>query len=61
MTEEEIAFEKLKGSLIQAMKRKPGTGVRVTMEGFVAAAELVKHEQAEVYEIAGQLYIREPV
>jgi hypothetical protein len=61
MTEDEIALDRLKTSLLQAMKRKPGTGVRVTMEGFVAAAELVKHEQAEVYEIAGQLYIREPV
>ena len=35
--------------------------MRVTMEGFVAAAELVRHEQAEVYELGGQLYIREPV
>jgi hypothetical protein len=61
MTEEEIALDKIKTSLIQAMRRKPGTGVRVTMESFVAAAELVRHEQAEVYEIAGQLYIREPV
>jgi len=61
MTEHEIAFDKLKTSLIQAMRRKPGTGVRVTMEGFVAAAELVKHEQAEVYELGGQLFIREPV
>jgi hypothetical protein len=31
------------------------------MEGFVAAAELVKNELAEVSELCGQLYIREPV
>jgi len=61
MTEEEIAFDKLKTSLLQAMKRKPGTGVRVTIESFVAAAELVRHDQAEVYELGGQLFIREPV
>jgi hypothetical protein len=61
MTEDEIAEMKLKNSLLQAMRRKPGTGVRVSMEGFVAAAELVRRDQAEVYELSGQLYIREPV
>ena len=35
--------------------------MRVAMEGFVAAAELVKNELAEVSEPCGQLYIREPV
>jgi hypothetical protein len=59
MTEPEIKFEKLKTSLLQAMKRKRGTGVRVTIESFVAAAELVKHDQAECYELGGRLYIRE--
>jgi hypothetical protein len=34
--------------------------VRVTIESFVAAAELVKNDQAERIEVAGQLYIREP-
>lgn len=61
MTEEEIAFAKLKNSLLQAMKRNPGTGVRVTIESFVAAADLVRHDQAEVYELGGQLYIRDLV
>jgi hypothetical protein len=56
-----IAFGRLKTSLLQAMRRKPGAGVRVTIESFVAAAELVKHEQAECIEVAGQLFIREPV
>ena len=61
MTEDEIAEIKLMGSLLQAMKRNPGTGVRVTIESFVAAAELVKNEQAECVEVGGQLYIREPM
>jgi hypothetical protein len=40
MTENEIAETKLKGVLLQTMKRSPGIGVRVTIESFVAAAEL---------------------
>jgi hypothetical protein len=59
MTEDEIAFMKLKDSLLQAMRRNRH-GVRVTIESFVAAAELVKHNQAEVIEVAGQLFIKEP-
>jgi len=35
--------------------------VRVTIESLVAAAELVKDDQAECIEVAGQLFIREPV
>jgi hypothetical protein len=58
--DDKLALKKLETSLIQAMKRKPGTGVRVTIESFVAAAELVKREQAECVEVAGQLYIRQP-
>ncbi|MGX9944898.1 hypothetical protein ACTG4Q_20770 [Bradyrhizobium denitrificans] len=59
MTEDEIALMKLKESLLQAMRRNRH-GVRVTAESFVAAAELVKHDQAEVIEVAGQLHIKEP-
>jgi hypothetical protein len=56
MTEVKIAeMMKLKRSLLQAMRRNAGTGVRVTIESFVAAAELVKHGEAECYELAGQL------
>jgi hypothetical protein len=61
MTEDEIAEMKLKISLLEAMRRKRETGVRVTIESFVAAAQLVKQRQAECYELGGQLYIREPV
>jgi hypothetical protein len=61
MTEDEINFDKLKISLQQAMRRKPGVGVRITIESLVAAAELVKHDQAECIEVAGQLWIREPI
>ena len=61
MTDEDIAFARLKASLLQAMRRNPGTGVRVTIESLVAAAELVKDDQAECIEVAGQLFIREPV
>jgi len=61
MTDEDIAFARLKASLLQAMRRNPGTGVRVTVESLVAAAELVKDDQAECIEVAGQLFIREPV
>jgi hypothetical protein len=61
MTDDEIPEMKLKDSLLQAMKRKQGTGVRVTIDSFVAAAELVKYDRAECYELGGQLYIREPV
>ena len=60
MNEDEIAFEKLKTSLQQAMRRHPGTGVRVTIESFVAAADLVRNDLAEVIEVAGQLFIRLP-
>jgi hypothetical protein len=60
MTEDEIAEMKL-ASLLQAMRRNRGTGVRITIESFVAAAELVKHDQAECYELGGRLYIRELV
>jgi hypothetical protein len=58
---DDAAMTKLKNTLLQAMRRKPGTGVRVTIGTFLAAAELVKDDQAEVYELGGQLYIREPV
>jgi hypothetical protein len=61
MTEDQIVLRKLKTSLVQAIRRKPGTGVRVTVESFVAAAELVKDGQAECVEVAGQLYIRQLV
>ena len=61
MTDEDIAFARLKASLLPAMRRNPGTGVRVTIESLVAAAELVKDDQAECIEVAGQLFIREPV
>ena len=37
-----------------------GAGVRVTIKNFVAAAELVKHDQAECFDDGGRLYIREP-
>ncbi len=37
----------------------PGTGVRVTIESFLAAADLVKNDQAECYDMGGRLYIRE--
>lgn len=59
MTEDKIAFEKLKTTLLAAIGRNRH-GVRVTIESFVAAAELVKNDQAMVYEAGGQLYIKEP-
>jgi hypothetical protein len=60
MTDDDVAISKIRTALLQAMKRNRGTGVRVTIESFVAAAELVKNDQAECIEVAGQLYIREP-
>jgi hypothetical protein len=45
MTEDEIAEMKLKESLLQAMRRNRGAGVRITIKNFVAAAELVKNGQ----------------
>ena len=36
VTEDKIAEMKLKVSLVQAMRLNPGTGVRVTIESFVA-------------------------
>ena len=53
--------EKLQTSLLQAMRRKPGTGVRITIETLVAAAELVKQDRGECVEVAGQLWIRQPI
>jgi hypothetical protein len=60
MTEDEIKMMKLQESLLQAIRRNPAVGVQVTAESFVAAAELVKNEQADVMEIAGKLFIRNP-
>jgi hypothetical protein len=35
---------------------------RVTIKNFVAAVELVKHDQAQCFDdLGGRLYIREPV
>ena len=59
MTDDEIALMKLKNSLLQALRRNRN-GVRVTIESFVAAADPVKSDQAEVVEVAGQLFIRQP-
>jgi molybdate-binding protein len=61
MTVDEVAEMKPKESLLRAMRRNRGTGVRVTIESFVAAAELVKHDQAECYRAGRPLYIRELV
>jgi hypothetical protein len=36
--------------------RNRETGVRVRIESFVGVAELVKHNQAECYELGGRLY-----
>jgi hypothetical protein len=55
-----IEIKKLKDSLVAAMHRNRAQGVRVTIESFVAAAELVKEDKAEVIEVAGQLFIRIP-
>jgi hypothetical protein len=61
MTEDEIAEMKLKEALLKAMRRNR-VGVRVTIKNFVAAAELVKHDQAQCFDdLGGRLYIREPV
>jgi hypothetical protein len=39
-----------------------GMGVRVTIKNSVAAAELVKHDQAQCFDdLGGRLYIREAV
>jgi hypothetical protein len=57
MTKEEIAFHKLKAAILQAMKRNQA-GVRVTMENFIAEAELMKLDQPDCYEMAGQLYVK---
>jgi hypothetical protein len=62
MTEDEVAEMKLKESLLQAMRRNGEAGVRVTIKNFVAAAELVKHDQAQCFDdLGGRLYIREPM
>jgi hypothetical protein len=42
---------KLKEALLQAMRRN--AGVRVTIKNFVAAAELVKHDQAQCFDDLG--------
>ena len=36
--------------------------MRITIKNFVAAVELVKHDQAQCFDhLGGRLYIREPV
>ena len=59
MTDNDI--EKRKTALREALRRKPGTGLRVTIETFLAAAELVKADEAEPLEIGRELWIRTPV
>ena len=60
MTEDEIT--EMKVSLLQAMRRNGGAGVRVTIKNFVAAGELVKHDRAQCFDdLGGRLYMREPV
>ncbi|SDK42225.1 hypothetical protein [Bradyrhizobium ottawaense] len=59
MTDSDI--EKRKTALREALRRKPGTGLRVTIDTLLAAAELVKAEEAEPLEIGREIWIRLPV
>jgi hypothetical protein len=60
MTDDEIDQLKREAALTEALRRARGKeGVRLTVENFRAAAGLVLKDVAEVYEIGGELRIKE--
>jgi hypothetical protein len=60
MTEDETNQLKRETALLELLRRSRGKpGVQLTVENFRAAAGLVLRDVAEVYEIGGELRVRE--
>jgi len=49
MTEDDLATLKFKEALVAELRKAGGDGVRITPANVVAAAELIKHDQAHPY------------
>ena len=49
MTEDDLATLKFKEALVAELREAGGDGVRITPANVVAAAELIKHDQAHPY------------
>jgi hypothetical protein len=57
MTEDEIAAMRARDAMLDQLKqlRPHGLGLRLTPQNLVVAAELVRFDQAEAYEVDGQV------
>jgi hypothetical protein len=58
MTEDEIAAMRARDAMLDQLKRLRPHGLRLTPQNLVVAAELVRFDQAEAYEVDGQVWIR---
>jgi hypothetical protein len=55
MTEDEIAAMRARDSTLDQLRRLNPHGLRLTPQNLVVAAELVRFDQAEAYEVGGQV------
>jgi hypothetical protein len=58
MTEDEIAAMRARDAILDQLKRLHPHGFRLTPQNLVVAAELVRFDQPEAYEVDGQVWIR---
>jgi hypothetical protein len=58
MTEDEIAAMRARDAMLDQLKRLHPHGLRLTPQNLVVAAELVRFDQAEAYEVDGHVWIR---
>jgi hypothetical protein len=60
MTEDEIAAMRARDAMLMLdqLKRLRPVGLRLTPQNLVVAAEPVRFDQAEAYEVDGQVWIR---
>jgi hypothetical protein len=58
MTEDEIAAMRARDAMLDQLKLIRPHGLRLTPQNLVVAADLVRFDQAEAYEVDGQVWIR---
>jgi hypothetical protein len=58
MTEDEIAAMRARDVMLDQLKLIRPHGLRLTPQNLVVAADLVRFDQAEAYEVDGQVWIR---
>ena len=58
MTEDEIAATRARDAMLDQLKRLRPHGLRLTPQNLVVAADRVRFDQAEAYEVDGQVWIR---